>query len=183
MCRYAMTRYKSHYACFECQKTFKRRLMWDIKRDSKTSEVEAKCPQCGNLMASMGLDFEAPKMNDAKAWQHIRNLYSVGITFHSCGCTGPGYIPNTTEGLVKYLHEQKECAEHNLKFWRSRHEPTNNREIDRDMSKNWDYIVKVPAEFRGKAREVKNADAINFWINRLKEIEVKIGKVNVAAAR
>jgi DNA-directed RNA polymerase subunit RPC12/RpoP len=182
MCRYAMARYKSHYACFDCQKTFKRRLMWDIKRDDK-SQVEAKCPQCGSLMANMGMDFAAPKMNGNKAWQHLRTLYSVGVTFHSCGCTGPGYIPNTTDALIKYLQEQKECAEHHLQFWRSRHEPTNSREIDRDLSKNWDYISKVPDGMTAKKREIKNADAVDFWINRLKEIEVKIGKVNVAVAR
>ena len=40
MCKYAMALYKSHYACFDCKKTFKRRLMWDINRDDKRT-VEA----------------------------------------------------------------------------------------------------------------------------------------------
>lgn len=72
MCRYAMFPYKSHYACFECRKTFKRRLLKDINRElGHEDSVEAKCPQCGGLMADMGLDFESPKMNDTKTWEHI----------------------------------------------------------------------------------------------------------------
>ncbi len=59
MCRYAMMVYKCHYACFNCQKTFKRRVLKDVDREAQVS-VEAKCPECGNLMANMGLDFESP---------------------------------------------------------------------------------------------------------------------------
>jgi DNA-directed RNA polymerase subunit RPC12/RpoP len=79
MCRYAMTAYKAHYACFDCRKTFKRRLLHDVARDEPTS-VAAKCPDCGQAAASMGLDFKSPPKDDAKAWQHLRSLYAVGIT-------------------------------------------------------------------------------------------------------
>lgn len=82
MYRYAMTTYKLHYACFNCRKTFKRKLMWDINRDNKDVR-EAKCPQCGDLMANMELDFESPKKDNIKEWNHIKELYSVGITFYS----------------------------------------------------------------------------------------------------
>lgn len=110
-----MARYKSHYACFECKKTFKRRLLWDINRDDKRS-IEAKCPQCGQLMANMGLDFASPKKDNLKEWAHIKNLYSVGITFHSCGCLGPGYIPKSTEKLIDYIEEIKASYFRNLEF-------------------------------------------------------------------
>jgi hypothetical protein len=103
MCRYATTRYKPHFACFNCRKTFKRRLLWDISDDDKLIEVEAKCPQCGKLMADMGLDFASPKKDDTKEWNHIKDLYLVGITFHSCGCTGPGYIPKDKEKLITHF--------------------------------------------------------------------------------
>ncbi|MGB8194470.1 MAG: hypothetical protein WCF67_21240 [Chitinophagaceae bacterium] len=176
MCRYAMSYYKPHYACFECRKTFKRRLMWDIRRDHD-SVAEAKCPQCASLMANMGKDFEAPKMDDLKAWQHIKTLYSVGISFHSCGCTGPGYIPNTKDKLIDYLEEQKQAALHNLEFWRNRIEPTDSRELNRDLSKNWNFITKIPGTLVNKKTEVRNEDAIHFWIGRLKEIELRIIKV------
>ncbi|RZK57404.1 MAG: hypothetical protein EOO91_10235, partial [Pedobacter sp.] len=76
--------------------------MADIQRGEGTKN-EAKCPECGELTASMGLDFESLKKTDLKKWAHLKSLYSVGITFHSCGCTGPGYIPNTTEKLIAYF--------------------------------------------------------------------------------
>lgn len=80
MCRYAMTTYKSHYACFSCRKAFKRRLMKAIDRDNK-EEKKALCPQCNNLMASMGLDFEAPPNRAIKKWEHMKTLFRVGIPF------------------------------------------------------------------------------------------------------
>src|SRR5690606_16670562 len=149
MCRYAMTSYKHHYACFNCRKTFKRRLLWDINRDDKR-EFAAKCPQCAELMANMGLDFASPKKNDMKAWDHLKTLYAVGITFHSCGCSGPGYIPNDKKALIAYFEGMKQEYLKQLKFWRERVEPTNKREIDKDMSENWEYINQVPGELRPK---------------------------------
>ena len=110
MCRYAMSTYKDHFACFECRKTFKRRLLWDVNRDrviNKEEERPAKCPECGKLMADMGKDFEAPKKQDLKSWKHIKSLYEVGITFHSCGCTGPGYIPRDHGTLRQLLQERR----------------------------------------------------------------------------
>ncbi len=56
MCRYAFYKYKPHYACFKCRKTFKRKHLFDVDRDNEKS-VDAKCPQCQSLMANMGLDF------------------------------------------------------------------------------------------------------------------------------
>ncbi len=138
-----MALYKPHYACFGCRKTFKRRLMWDINRDDKRL-VEAKCPQCGEMMANMGLDFASPKKDDIKKWEHLKRQYSVGITFHSCGCSGPGYIPNDDEMLISYF--QKLLGEFNsqLTFWRERIEPANEKEIHRENSKSWDFLQKVP---------------------------------------
>lgn len=45
MCRYAMSTYKDHFACFQCRKIFKRRLLWDVNRDkgiNKEEELPAK---------------------------------------------------------------------------------------------------------------------------------------------
>ena len=177
MCRYAMIKYKSHYACFECRKTFKRRLLCDIEDKDGLESNEAKCPQCGNLMANMGKDFEAPKKSDVKEWEHIRRLYSVGITFHSCGCTGPGYIPNSGERLIAYLQEIKKDYNYNLDFWRKRKEPMDKRKMDRDVSKNWDFISKVPAEIRPQKGAIKNEDAKNYWIAKINEIDNNLEKI------
>ncbi len=177
MCRYAMIKYKSHYACFECRKTFKRKLLSDIGNKDDIELNEAKCPQCGNLMANMGKDFESPRKSDVKEWEHIKRLYSVGITFHSCGCTGPGYIPNTTESLIAYLLEIKRDYNYNLEFWRQREEPTNKSEIDRDKSKNWNYISKIPSTISPRKGEIKNEDVKKYWIDKIKEIDNNLDKL------
>jgi DNA-directed RNA polymerase subunit RPC12/RpoP len=173
-----MTNYKSHYACFECKKTFKRKRIWDINRDDKRT-VEAKCPQCGQLMANMGLDFASPKKDNVKEWQHIKDLYSVGITFHSCGCTGPGYIPKTAEKLIAYFKELLVDYNRNLNFWRQRDEPTDEKQLNREISKNWNYINKV-YHLRPQKGVIKNEDAKNYWFDKIKNVEAKIDKITTA---
>ncbi|KUJ61486.1 hypothetical protein AR687_12445 [Flavobacteriaceae bacterium CRH] len=173
MCRYAVISYKPHYACFNCQKTFKRRLKKDIK-EGKEFTYEAKCPECGQLMANMGFDFESPKKDDARKWEHIKSLYSVGITFHSCGCSGPGYIPNSKEKLQEYFQDLKGKYLKNMDFWRTRTEPTNNRERDRDWDKNWVELGSVTRKHR---EIIKNQEGIDFWLERVKEIESKINLI------
>ncbi|TCC92146.1 hypothetical protein EZ428_10475 [Pedobacter frigiditerrae] len=173
MCRYAMTSYKPHYACFNCRKTFKRRFMADIQRGEDTKN-EAKCPECGELTASMGLDFESPKKTDLKKWAHLKSLYSVGINFHSCGCTGPGYIPNTTEKLIAYFEELKAQYFKNIEFWRNRIEPTTKAELDRDESKNGEHRWQIPKSYRADKKDVKNEEAIKYWLERVKEVEGKL---------
>lgn len=169
-----MVSYKPHYACFDCRKTFKRRLMSDIERGEKSVQ-EAKCPECGELMANMGLDFESPKKDDVKKWEHIKSLYSVGIAFHSCGCSGPGYIPNSKEKLIEYFENLRDTYLKNINFWRSRTEPTNKQEREKDYQKNWHELGKVSSN--SKKEIVKNQEGITFWLNRVKEIESKISLI------
>ncbi len=173
-----MVKYKSHYACFNCCKTFKRKLWSDIR---KGKEVEgAKCPDCAEFMADMGKDFEAPKKTDKKAWEHIKKLYSVGITFHSCGCTGPGYIPNSTEMLIVHFEKIKKNYECQLDFWRNKKEPQTKQEIHRDYNKNWYEIRQIPDELtEKKGKFVSNENAIKYWIGRIKEINQTINQLKI----
>ena len=169
MCRYAAP-YKPHYACFVCRKTFKRRLASDIET---STNFEAKCPQCTNLMANMGLDFASPPKRNIKQWQHIQKLYSVGITYHSCRCSGPGYIPNTSEKLLEHFEDIKINYLKQLAFWRNRIEPHTQSEIQSDKSKNFEFIIKT--NIKKKQHEtISNQEAINDWIERIKQIEAKI---------
>ena len=173
MCRYAMHLYKPHYACFECRKTFKRKLMWDIQRDHN-EKVEAKCPQCGNLMANMGLDFASPRKDNLKQWQHIKTLFAVGITFHSCGCSGPGYIPNSKDKLVEHFEGLVSTYQYNLTFWRQRQEPKNEKEIQKEISKSWNFISDVPKVLRPKKEAIETEEAKKYWLDRIKQIEDKL---------
>lgn len=151
MCRYAMSTYKEHYVCFECRKTFKRRLLRDVNREkviNKEEELPSKCPECGQLMANMGKDLESPKKKDLTTWSHLKSLYQAGITFHSCGCIGPGYVPKDKTALIKSL---KECR--------------------------LSYISNINLVMKGlRTEEVPKAikrlnEALDSWQGKLEEIE------------
>lgn len=104
MCRYAIMTYKPHYACFACRKAFRRRLRSDIDNPGLVDRP-ARCPQCRLLMASMGLDFKPPKLDDLRGWEMAAKLWEVGLTFHSCGCSGPGYRPRGRREYRTYLEQ------------------------------------------------------------------------------
>ena len=181
MCRYGITRYKPHYACFECRKTFKRRLMIDIDKDFKDWEKQSyTCPECGNITANMGLDFESPKKSDLEAWNHMKDLYETGITFHSCGCSGPGYIPRDKNALIDFLKEKREIYVENLRFWMTRVEPENESEKSKDWNNNSQFLFSLPNEFTTGTRRKKRTDvekAIQYWTERVTDIENKITKI------
>ncbi len=107
MCRYAAYSYKSHYACFNCKKGFKRRLLIDITENKKAKSKEFNCPQCGQLMVNVGKDCEVPKKSQKQKWKVLKVLSDLGIGYHSCGCSGPGYIPKELDELKVYLEKNK----------------------------------------------------------------------------
>ena len=178
-----MKQYKGHYACFDCRKTFKRRRVEDINGKSGSDTV-AKCPQCGGPMADMGLDFESPMSSDMKTWSHINDLYSVGITFHSCGCSGPGYIPKDSQALLKYLEDCRNAYSQHLKFWRDHQEPSSESDLQKDWNKNAAILSQVPSELwkresiRAKSFPPNNVEAVNYWISRLHDIDERIKMIS-----
>jgi len=101
MCRYAFTEYKPHLACFRCRKSFKRRLLKDI--DPAGPMRAARCPDCGGDVADMGLDFKPPPRHRLQEWSLLESLYTIGLTFHSCGCSGPGFRPRARSELREFL--------------------------------------------------------------------------------
>ncbi|WP_452603336.1 hypothetical protein [Pontimicrobium sp. MEBiC06410] len=186
MCRYAITTYKSHYACFNCRKTYKRRLLSDINGgyDKDDKESPAKCPECGDLMANMGLDFESPKKTDIKTWNHLSTLYKVGITFHSCGCNGPGYIPNDTKTLIDYFKEIKNNYLKHQHFWAQRKEdPETQGDIAKDKYRNATFLYSIPKEMKTGSKKKPKYDAQNaqiYWNERVLGIEKKIKELTLS---
>ncbi|MBK9576835.1 MAG: hypothetical protein IPO40_07175 [Fibrobacteres bacterium] len=177
-----MVRYKPHYACFSCRKTFKRMLLWDINRDDKR-EREAKCPDCAGPVANMGKDFEAPKRADIKAWSHLQSLYAMGITFHSCGCSGPGYIPGDRDALVAHISGILAEYHKHLDFWRHRQEPSTRSEKDREQSLHWEELAKIPRALRPSKDQVSNDDAKQYWFGRIAEVEAKLALLRAPSRR
>ena len=188
MCRYGMTTYKPHLACFNCRKTFKRKLLKDINRDSLynrgNEDSIAKCPECGSLMADMGLDFESPRKNDIKAWKHMEELFSVGITFHSCGCSGPGYIPIDSEAIVEHFKRIRSSYIDQQRFWARRNsEPTTQSEYSKDQNENWQRYVRIPEELKKGSKKKPKYDSLGaqkYWSDRIAEIQKKIDLIEKA---
>ena len=76
-----------------------------IKRfETQYRNKEYKCPECGSKMNNIGLDFKAPRKNKIKEWEIIKSMYTLGNSFHSCGCDGPGYIPKTKQDYRDHLN-------------------------------------------------------------------------------
>jgi DNA-directed RNA polymerase subunit RPC12/RpoP len=110
MCRYGFKQYKQHYACFGCRKVFRKPPVYDWPKAQQPQEdetVEIKCPQCGEPMAAMGLDFKAPRQSDVKQWRKVELLYRNGFAYHSCGCNGPGYRPRTLSEVPAFIEENR----------------------------------------------------------------------------
>lgn len=189
MCRYGMTTYKPHYACFDCKKAFKRRLLSDILDGTSKDENEspAKCPECGRIMADMGLDFEAPKKSNGKAWKHISDLYRVGITFHSCGCSGPGYIPNDSKELINHLSGIKDIYLENQHFWAKRNKaPETQSEIAKNENENGVFLRPIPIEmWKGTKNDQRfdSSKAQIYWGKKVVGIEQKIQMLTNASTR
>jgi DNA-directed RNA polymerase subunit RPC12/RpoP len=179
MCRYAIKGYKPHYACFECRKTFKRRQMFDINRGSDDRQPY-KCPECGGLTASMGLDFESPKKSNLKAWNHIKDLYRTGITFHSCGCSGPGYIPRDKNTLIDFFNEKREIYIKNLRFC------ITNEKLQTENTKHKDFysyellLYSSPIKLKKGMQKIPKNDlkkAVEYWTEKVNEIEQNLTKL------
>ncbi|MEX0313788.1 MAG: hypothetical protein AB3N18_06390 [Allomuricauda sp.] len=150
-------------------------MLIDIDRNACYSgiveHVPSKCPECGNLMANMGLDFESPKKSDSKAWSHMQNLYESGITYHSCGCSGPGYIPKDKEKIVAFLNERKsEYIEHR-RFWSNRIQTQNESKKNKDWSKNSRFLFALPKN------KVNNVEAVKYWAEKIHELENRLEKL------
>ena len=74
------------------------------------------CPECGDEMIDMGLDFKPPRQSDAKAWKALHGMYRVGHVFHTCGCDGPGWIPKSKSEYDHYLDSTKKHYQAQLEF-------------------------------------------------------------------
>lgn len=178
-----MTTYKSHYACFECRKTFKRRLASDVFDgvDKTRPIVPAKCPECGGMMANMGLDFASPKKSDIKTWKHLATLYHVGITFHSCGCSGPGFIPRDQEQLLSQLQQTLELYIDQQNYWaRQPVLPKTMKEIKKANGQKGGFLIVNQSNQDSNGHWKRSTDTLDaleaqqYWNQKAKKVEEQI---------
>jgi hypothetical protein len=70
----------THWACFECRKSFHNTPALDSdKRKGR------RCPECGEQMRDMGIYFEPPRRQARKAWAIMRLLAENGYSFQREG--------------------------------------------------------------------------------------------------
>jgi hypothetical protein len=100
MCRYSMHPSKTHFACLPCRFTSKH---WG----ARWREVNVYCPHCGELMVDLGRDFKAPRRQSVSQWRKVEMLAAAGITFDSCGCSGPGSRPKSLSDAKSQLHTRR----------------------------------------------------------------------------
>lgn len=102
MCRYAFYKYKSTYACFNCQVGFKRRNLFDINPDA-TEAKDSRCPNCRSEMYNLGRDLRLPKKDADEQWRCIKYLVDSKYNIYSCGCQGIGFVPHKMEDAIELV--------------------------------------------------------------------------------
>jgi hypothetical protein len=112
--------------------------------------AERKCPECGGLMADLGLDLKTPRQNDARAWKKLQGMYRVGHEWRSCGCDGPGWIPVSTSDMRQYLTARLQIFKKRLL-----------------------HTEELPAENNA----AKHAEA-TFWATRIDDIEAELAALD-----
>ncbi len=105
------------------------------------------CPDCGGEMADLGLDAKAPPRSKVAAWKALESLYSVGVSFHTCGCHGPGYIPKDKGALRVQLAEILLQYESNLRKTQAT-QYENSEEKSGDLNYWRERIAAVRANLR-----------------------------------
>jgi len=103
------------------------------------------CPECRSPMISMGLDFKPPPQADAKAWRLLQGMYRAGHEFRTCGCMGPGFIPQTTADYRTYLELRQREYRQQLAYAQQSTELTPDRK--RETYDYWaDRVARVDCE-------------------------------------
>lgn len=120
-------------------------------------------------------DFQLINQNLTDINLLIFSLYSVGITFHSCGCSGPGYIPNSKEKLIECFEGIKKTYLKNMDFWRTRIEPSTKQEKERDLNKNWHKLSSISPNY--KKEIVTNQQGLDYWHVKIKQVEEKLNLI------
>lgn len=109
-----------------------------------------RCPECHEAMVDMGRDFKAPRQSDEKAWRILAGMYRVGHAFHTCGCDGPGFIPQSTPDYCLYLQQRRDGYAEQLE--RVQQSTNLSNEAKREAGNYWfARIVRIDAELEALA--------------------------------
>jgi transposase-like protein len=70
-----MAKFHTHWACFDCRKSF-------AKEPVSEGERGRKCPECAKQMTDMGAYFEPPRRLSKKRWDVMKILADYGYRFN-----------------------------------------------------------------------------------------------------
>jgi hypothetical protein len=125
----------------------------ELELGVRLSDLEAeyrdaahRCPDCNEPMIDMGLDFKAPRQSDEKAWRNLLGMFRVGHVFHTCGCDGPGFIPNSTADYRQYLEERRKSYSSQMKR------------------------IQESTELSSAAKR----EACDYWVNRISLVDAEL---------
>jgi hypothetical protein len=87
--------YLSHFACFDCRKSF--------KQDPLDESLSHTCPDCTEALHDMGRNFRPPKKTDKKSWEVARRLYDAGFRFFGSGSHTDPDLPTSLREVDQFI--------------------------------------------------------------------------------
>ena len=99
------TPYNMAFACFECNKSFKREF-----DPAKEYPLELKCPSCGGVSHNFGRHFKPPKKTDKKQWLKVKFLFEHGFNFQKI------YDKNKNGENIPYPKTLEEAKDFVIKY-------------------------------------------------------------------
>ncbi len=97
------TPYNIAFACFDCQKSFKRGL-------DKKCPLTLICPNCGGTSHNFERHFKAPKKTDNKQWEKVKFLFENGFNFQKI------YDQSKSGERVPYPETMEQAQEFVVKY-------------------------------------------------------------------
>lgn len=102
--------YAMSFACFACQKSFKRH----VEASPKDYPGHMVCPECGGESVNLGRNFKPPKKNDVKQWEKVKFLVDHGFRFQKIR-VGTNHhdtvpYPETLEEAKEFVKTYKQYA-------------------------------------------------------------------------
>jgi DNA-directed RNA polymerase subunit RPC12/RpoP len=87
--------YLSHYACFDCRKSF--------KQNPIESDHPHVCPDCAEKLSDMGRDFRPPRKAAKDSWEVARRLYDAGFRFFGSGSHSCPELPTKLNEVDEFI--------------------------------------------------------------------------------
>jgi len=99
------------FSCFDCRVSFKRKATNKVEYFNAhlpETEIEQRCPNCGNRMAFMGRNFQSPTKNDTSSWKAAQLLWESGYRFVGSGFHNSPSLPRKKVEVENFIANNQE---------------------------------------------------------------------------